>query len=159
MTGAELAAALPELLEGLGPERLANVKITAAFDECTVTAPRADTHAVLEQLMSVGFDMLVFATAVDHPDHMTIVYRVGSMARGAELFVETDVGRDAPELPTATDIWPAADWHERETYDLFGVRFEGHPNLTRLLLPGDWDGHPLRKDYENPEMIRRPNYI
>ena len=53
-------------------------------------------------------------------------------------------------MPSVTDVWPAADWHERETYDLVGVQFVGHPNLKRILLSDDWEGHPLRKDYVFP---------
>ncbi|GIK17567.1 MAG: NADH-quinone oxidoreductase subunit C [Planctomycetota bacterium] len=58
--------------------------------------------------------------------------------------------RDAPSLPSVADVWPAADWHEREAYDLMGVVFDGHPDLRRILCPDDWEGHPLRKDYAYP---------
>jgi NADH-quinone oxidoreductase subunit C len=61
------------------------------------------------------------------------------------------VDRQNPVAPSVTSIWKGADWHERETYDLVGIRFEGHPDLRRILLPEDWAGHPLRKDYEYPD--------
>lgn len=64
--------------------------------------------------------------------------------------VRIEVDRNAPHIPSVASVWPAADWHEREAYDLMGIVFDGHPNLTRILCPDDWDGHPLRKDYEFP---------
>ena len=67
-----------------------------------------------------------------------------------EFAVRVETDRTAPEIPSVADVWPAADWHEREAYDLMGIRFSGHPDLRRILCPDDWDGHPLRKDYEFP---------
>ncbi len=64
--------------------------------------------------------------------------------------VRVEVDRDAPHIPTVSHLWSAADWHEREAYDLMGIVFDGHPNLLRILCPDDWEGHPLRKDYEFP---------
>ncbi len=64
--------------------------------------------------------------------------------------VRVEVDRDNPHIPTVSDLWPAADWHEREAYDLMGIIFDGHPHLVRILCPDDWEGHPLRKDYEFP---------
>jgi NADH-quinone oxidoreductase subunit C len=66
------------------------------------------------------------------------------------LAVRLRVPRDGGHLPSVADIWPAADWHEREVFDLFGVIFDGHPDPRRILCPDDWVGHPLRKDYEHP---------
>jgi NADH-quinone oxidoreductase subunit C len=61
--------------------------------------------------------------------------------------LETAVTAENPHLPTVTQVYPTADWQERETYDMFGVIFDGHPALTRILMPDDWEGHPQRKDY------------
>lgn len=67
-----------------------------------------------------------------------------------EFAVRVLTGRNNAVVPTVSDVWPAADWHEREAYDLMGVSFEGHPDMRRILCPDDWDGHPLRKDYAFP---------
>ena len=67
-----------------------------------------------------------------------------------EFAVRIEVDRERPHIPTVSDVWPTADWHEREAYDLLGIVFDGHPDLRRILCPDDWVGHPLRKDYEFP---------
>ena len=67
-----------------------------------------------------------------------------------EFAIRVVVDRNDPVIPSVADIWPAADWHEREAYDLMGIRFSNHPDLRRILCPDDWEGHPLRKDYEFP---------
>jgi NADH:ubiquinone oxidoreductase subunit C len=133
--------------------------VELAHDDVFVRLELDAARPALEALAKAGFSSLVFVTAVDRPTEMTIVWRLAHMGWGQEVFVECQVGREAPEAPSVVDLWPAADWHERETYDLFGVRFAGHPDLRRLLLPEDWVGHPLRKDYEDASMVKRPNYI
>ena len=75
------------------------------------------------------------------------------------MFLKTKVRRDDPHLESLVRVWPAANWQEREVFDLFGIVFDGHPDLRRILLPEDWVGHPLRKDYEDDRIIRRPDYI
>ncbi len=67
-----------------------------------------------------------------------------------EFAIRVVTDRDHPAIPSVAHLWPTADWHEREAFDLMGIRFEGHPDLTRILLPHDWEGYPLRKDYEYP---------
>jgi NADH-quinone oxidoreductase subunit C len=67
------------------------------------------------------------------------------------LHLRVVLDREKPEVPSLSGIWKTADWHEREAYDFFGIQFTGHPNLTRILLPADWEGHPLRKDYVEQE--------
>ena len=86
--------------------------------------------------------------------------RIVSIAQGPEKVGSTfrhlvDLrNREKPEVQSLSSIWKTADWHEREAYDFFGIQFLGHPNLTRILLPADWEGHPLRKDYVEQERYR-----
>ncbi len=116
------------------------------------------------------FDFLNCITGVDYlePDpkkapkagfepHLEVVYHLHSFQHKHRFVLKVMLPRwkdnqpgQLPELPSVNDIWKTADWHERETYDLCGVNFTGHPDLTRILLSEDWEGHPLRKDYEFP---------
>ena len=97
------------------------------------------------------------AKKVDWEPHLQVVYHLSSISKKHTLVVKVRLPRwkdgqegQLPEIPTVTDVWSTAHWHERETYDLSGVRFVGHPYLRRILCPEDWVGHPLRKDYEMP---------
>ena len=76
-----------------------------------------------------------------------VVYHLHSMARNLRLRLKVRLGGDKPEIDSVTGVWRAANWYERETFDLFGIRFTGHPDLRRIMLPDEWEGHPLRKDY------------
>ena len=107
-------------------------------------------HAVavrLRELDGLAYESCNFIAAVDHGDRFEAVYHLYSFASNTYLELHVDVPRDKPVVPTVTDVWPAADWHEREAWDMMGIRFEGHPDLRRILLSDDWVGHPLRKDY------------
>lgn len=117
----------------------------------------------------LGFDWLRCISGVDHIEDklLTAVYELHATqapaaaepavvsSRGlwtvrSEIAIRIDVDRENPHIPSVADIWPAADWHEREAYDLLGIIFDGHPDLRRILCCEDWVGHPLRKDYEFP---------
>lgn len=98
----------------------------------------------------IGMDMLLSISSVDYPASITVVYHIFSIKNNHSIVLKVDLPRDNPRVDTVEDVWKAANWHERETYDLFGVVFEGHPDLRRILLPDDWEGHPLRKDYKYP---------
>ena len=97
-----------------------------------------------------GYDYFLYGTAVDWParqPRFTVVWEVRSLAARTRVRIKTTASMPDPQVPSMTSVWPAADWHERETYDLFGIKFEGHPDLRRILMPASWEGHPLRKDY------------
>ncbi len=116
-------------------------------------------HEAAADLKDLGFDRLGMVTAVDTGDEFELVYRLQSREMHAGMFVKARVARSAPVIASVTDLWPAADWQEREVFDLFGITFEGHPDLRRILLTDDWVGHPLRKDYVDDRIIRRPDFI
>ena len=97
-----------------------------------------------------GFDYFLFNTAVDWPardPRFTIVWEVRSLANRTRVRIKTTATMPDPHVPSLTSVWPPANWHERETYDLFGITFDGHPDLRRILMPDTWEGYPLRKDY------------
>lgn len=102
----------------------------------------------------LAFDSLMCLSAVDYPATIVVVYHLHSMKKLHKFVLKTEVPKENPRLPSVANIWRTADWHEREAYDILGVRFDGHPDLRRILLPDDWEGHPLRKDYKAPQEYR-----
>ena len=102
------------------------------------------------------FDFLQCITAVDWPKKniIEVVYHLWSYPLKHSFVVKAEVPRDNPVLPSVADLWGAADWNEREQFDLFGVGFSGHPDLRRILNPDDWPGWPMRKDYKEATAYR-----
>jgi NADH-quinone oxidoreductase subunit C len=99
----------------------------------------------------LAFDYLADITAIDWQDRIEIVYRMTNLATNAKIVLRVDLDRERPEVDSITSVWKGADYQEREVYDLMGVVFKGHPDLRRILLPEDWEGFPLRKDYVIPD--------
>jgi NADH-quinone oxidoreductase subunit C len=96
----------------------------------------------------LSFDVLTFATAIDWKTHFEMVYYLDSTLHRHKAVLKVKIdNREAPEVHTVTGLWPTADWQEREVWDLFGIRITGHYNLRRILLPDNWEGYPMRKDY------------
>ena len=109
---------------------------------------------VCKQLKSgdnFSFDYLMSISGVDTEEELFLAYHLFSYKNRNEFVMRVKVPYDDVDVPSISSIWAAANWHEREQFDLFGFQFGGHPDLRRILLPEDWDGHPLRKDYEYPE--------
>lgn len=111
----------------------------------------------------LAFDALTNQTGIHVDESIQLYYVLYSYSHHHELMVNCEVPLEGGEAPSVVDLWPGADWLERETYDLLGVQFTGHPDLKRIMLPEDWEGHPLRKDYVFPESYQgidnRPSEI
>ena len=135
-------------------ESLITERGVSAGDEW-ITVPAAQIREALAALKDDGYQLLVFLTCVDHladasrnwPARYELVYQLRDMEKLRDIRVRAFIDGDPPEIDSASDLFPPANWDERETYDLFGVMFTGHPELTRILMPDDWVGHPLRRDY------------
>ena len=120
-----------------------------------ITVPAERVRDALAALKAGGYRLLVFLTCVDHladssrewPARYELIYQLRNLETREQLRVRTFVDGDPPRIDSAWDIFPPANWDERETYDLFGIVFNEHPELTRILMPDDWVGHPLRRDY------------
>jgi len=141
--------------------------------QITIIVPIDKAHATLRRCKDeLGFAMMTDLTAIDtmklagdQPERFAVVWMLANLDQEARLHLQAYVNEEDPVVPTASDIWKAADWAEREVYDMFGIEFEGHPNLIRLLMPFDYSGHPLRKDYplrgrgerDNFPVVRRSN--
>ena len=127
-----------------------------AIDPYIVVAAQA-IHAVSMYLRhdpDCQFDLLMCLSGVDHGPEKTlgVVYHLASMTKRHKITLKVEVPRQHGSLPTVCDIWRTADWHEREAYDLYGMAFENHPDPRRILLPDDWEGYPLLKDYQVQEF-------
>jgi NADH-quinone oxidoreductase subunit C len=101
---------------------------------------------------ALSFDSLMSLSGVDYKDNFAVAYHLYSLKHRHAVGLKAMLPRETPSLPTVDDVWPAANFQEREAYDLFGIGFDGSKDLRRILLPPDWEGHPLRKDYQYPEF-------
>jgi NADH-quinone oxidoreductase subunit C len=128
----------------------------------TVVFPTREQYVpLMKQLADDGYTMCVDLTAVDYllapsrdlpegigPERFEVVVNLLSMEHRARVRARVQVPESDAVVPTLFDLWPGTEALEREVFDMFGISFDGHPDLTRILMPEDWDGHPLRKDYE-----------
>ncbi|GAA0890526.1 hypothetical protein GCM10009122_02040 [Fulvivirga kasyanovii] len=130
-----------------------------ASPQAIVVSP-TDIHRVCLELHTnerAYFDMLSCLTGLDNGPEagtMEVIYNMYSVPYEIGLMIRVKLDRNKPEVNTVSDIWKTADWHEREAYDMYGIKFVNHPDLRRILLPADWEGYPLRKDYQHQEYYR-----
>ncbi len=147
-------------VEAAGRELLHGCPVTEALGQRTVHTDRRRYLPLMEALYRDGFEACMGVTGVDYLTHpgrdlpedlraerFEVVVELLSLSRRERLRVRCQVPEADPRLPSLFDLWPGSEAHERETYDMFGVVFDDHPDLTRILMPEDWEGHPLRKDY------------
>ena len=126
--------------------------VVVARGEVSVVVERADlldALAWLREESALRMDALSSVTATHWPERdpaFWVDYELRSMSLFARLRVKVGLTADDPSVPSVTGLFPTANWHERETFDFYGITFEGHPDLTRIELPAGWEGHPLRKD-------------
>jgi NADH-quinone oxidoreductase subunit C len=107
-----------------------------------------DAASYLKETVGLKYEYLNYITAVDYYQYFEVVYQMTSLEHNRSVIIKTRCyGRDNPTLPSVTGLWQGADFQEREIYDLFGIKFEGHPNLKRLFLWDGFPGYPLRKDF------------
>ena len=128
------------------------VSETKFLDQITLDVRKIDLKKMLvylKQEVNPGYEVLMDLTGVDYlyPEkHTKVVYLLHNPTNFARLIITVSLNR-GEVLSSVTDVWEGADWYERELYDLFGVHFEGHPDMKRILMPDDWVGHPLQRDY------------
>ena len=141
-------------------ERLpgAVLDITEFAGEHTLHVQGQDILKVLTELKDDGFNFLADLTAIDNLtlggfERFAVSYHLLSHKTAERVTVKAYISEEKPSLPSVESLWKTADWQEREVFDLYGIRFEGHPNLIRIMNPDDYDGYPLRKDY--PRLGRK----
>ena len=147
----ELGAALPDAGSSF---ESAIEKVVIAHDEMTLYVRPSELVAVARTLRDepgLRFELCLGVSGVHYLDQagreLHAVYHFRSITHSRRVRVEVAIPDSDPHIPSIMDIYPTNDWHERETYDFFGIIFDGHPHLTRIQMPDDWQGHPQRKDY------------
>ncbi|MGA3069102.1 MAG: NADH-quinone oxidoreductase subunit C [Terracidiphilus sp.] len=130
------------------PQALTDAKFDR--DELTLTIEAGEIRAAAQAVQAAGYNFFEDMTAVDwfpSSPRFQLSYHILSHTYKERIRLRVLLEGENPSVESITPVWPAANFYEREVFDLFGVRFDGHPNLRRILMPDDWQGHPLRKDY------------
>ena len=147
-------AIIEKIKAGFGEGAVESVDLEAMDPFVVIRAPIIDrVCAFLKSDPELSFDSLQLLSAVDAGEELVVVYHLFSMRHRHWIVLKAMLtDRENPHLPTVDVVWRGANWHEREAYDMMGIVFDGSRDLRRILCPDDWDGFPLRKDYEQPEF-------
>jgi NADH-quinone oxidoreductase subunit C len=149
---------MPPLADALPAGAFEPVEVRDDLPTIVVSAAALpDVCRTLRDHPALQFSVCLDITAADHfprRPRFDVVYTLVSTSQQLTLRVKVQLAAEGETVPTVFEVWPAANWLEREVWDLFGITFAGHPNLSRLLTPDDWEGHPLRKDY--PVQVKLP---
>lgn len=123
--------------------------------EARMDIHREKSYEILIALKGMGFDYLNCLSAVDRiaSGELEVVYNLSSLSQPTKILVRVRVPREDPIIRSVVSLWSTADWHEREAFDMMGIRFDGHPDLRRILTSEDWVGYPLRKDYQDERLV------
>jgi len=148
-----------QLLKDNFPESNLELKADQPTEPVLLVSPNEiDKISVfLHDNQELQFDSLVLLSGVDEvkANLLSVYYHIESTSIKHKIVLKVVTDRSNPEVNSVTSVWKCADWHEREAYDMYGIKFTNHPDLRRILMPYDWEaGYPLRKDYENPEFYQ-----
>lgn len=122
-----------------------------------LTVPATDIKGACQFLKeNLNFEQLACVSAIDYKDRLALVYNIFSYKTKEKINLKVFLDKTSPSVESVTPVYPAANWHEREAFDMMGINFNGHPDPRRILLPDDWEGYPLRKDYAREGFVRLP---
>ena len=139
------------------PESIVEFKAEAVTEPFIIVRPEMirEIASFVAEDPELMFDYLICLSGVDFNDgNLGVVYHLSSMQNKHRIVLKVKVPKDKPAIPSVESVWKTANWHEREAFDLFGIVFLDHPDLRRILLPDDWEGFPLRKDYKLQEFYQ-----
>ena len=144
---------ITELLTARFGPAVVESKLDGVIDPWVKIAPdRIRDVAIFLRDDRTQFDTLMCLTGMDYTGgKLGVVYHLASTTLGHKITLKVDATTENPHVQSVEAVWKTANWHEREAYDMIGIVFDGHPDLRRMLCPYDWEGHPLRKDYQVPE--------
>jgi NADH-quinone oxidoreductase subunit C len=149
-----IAQEIAQILRDRFPGVIVDAKTEGVLDPWIRVSPDriAEIAAFLRDDERLAFDSLMCLSGVDYMEgRLGVVYHLDSTTRRHKITLKVEVPVVHPHCQSVDEVWKTAGWHEREVFDLFGIVFDGHPDLRRILLPDDWEGYPLRKDYQVPE--------
>jgi NADH-quinone oxidoreductase subunit C len=143
-----------QVLQSKFPDAIVDAKLEGVLDPFIKVAPDriGQVGRLLRDEEKMQFDTLMLLTGMDYTGgKLGVVYHLASTKLNHKIVLKVEVTTANPHVQSVESVWKTADWHEREAFDMIGIIFDGHPDLRRILMPDDWEGHPLRKDYKVPE--------